>query len=31
MPLNRAIDTMPELIRDIVKPFDASARLRFLL
>ena len=28
-PMHQQIDTLPTLIRDIVKPFDASARRAF--
>ena len=28
-PMHQQIDTLPDLIRDIVKPFDASARHAF--
>jgi len=29
-PMHQQIDTLPELIRNIVKPFDASARHAFV-
>ena len=28
-PMHQQIDTLPDLVRDIVKPFDASARSAF--